>query len=189
MALAARALEDDLALLLELVERRIGIGQRHRAVLDGVGQGAHASVREQHALKRRRSSSSRCDGALVHLRVIGERPERLLLQRRHASVQLVSTERVRPARPGIDIVGSGEGHVVDRRHGSPDVHERLCRTARLVAGSISLMFGGSGKVILTRPFCRRLLKSLALSPFVRKSSASIGRNSGSSASGCRSRRN
>ena len=55
----------------------------------------------------------------------------------------------------------------------------------LVAGSISRMFGGSGKMILTRPFWRRLLKSLACSPLVRKSSASIGRNSGSSASGFR----
>ena len=59
---------------------------------------------------------------------------------------------------------------------------------RLVAGSMSLMFGGSGNVILTRPFWRRLLKSLALSPLVRKSSASIGRNSGSSAFGFRRRR-
>ena len=53
MALAAGALEDDLALLLELVERRIGIRQRCRAVSDGVGQGAHTVIREQHALKRR----------------------------------------------------------------------------------------------------------------------------------------
>ena len=30
----------------------------------------------------------------------------------------------------------------------------------LVAGSTSLMFGGSGKTILTRPFWRRLLKSV-----------------------------
>ena len=41
---------------------------------------------------------------------------------------------------------------------------------------------GSAKVILTRPFSRRLLKSLALSPLVRKSSASMGRKSGSTAS-------
>ena len=57
-----------------------------------------------------------------------------------------------------------------------------------VAGSTSLIFDGSGRVILIRPFWRRLLKSLALSPSVRKSSASIGRNSGSSASGFQRRR-
>jgi 6-phosphogluconate dehydrogenase len=51
-----------------------------------------------------------------------------------------------------------------------------------------LMVGGSESVILTRPFWRRLLKSTAVSPLVRKSSASIGRNSGSSASGFQRRR-
>ena len=44
----------------------------------------------------------------------------------------------------------------------------------LVDRSISLMAGGSESVILTRPFWRRLLKSPALSPLVRKSSASTG---------------
>ena len=42
---------------------------------------------------------------------------------------------------------------------------------------------GSGSVTLTSPFSRRLLKSLASAPLVRKSSASIGRNSGSWARG------
>ena len=58
----------------------------------------------------------------------------------------------------------------------------------LVAGSMSRIDGGSGSAILTRPFCRRLLKSPAASPLVRKSSASMGRNSGSSASGFQRRR-
>jgi hypothetical protein len=57
-----------------------------------------------------------------------------------------------------------------------------------VAGSISRMFGGSGNVIRIRPFWRRLRKSLAATPFVRKSSASIGRKSGSSAWGSNWRR-
>ena len=58
-----------------------------------------------------------------------------------------------------------------------------------MTGSTSLMFGGSGSVTLTRPFWRRLLKSPALSPLTRKSSASIGRNNGSSAFGSPRRRN
>jgi hypothetical protein len=50
----------------------------------------------------------------------------------------------------------------------------------LVVGSISLTFGGSEKVILTRPFWRRLPKSVAL-PFVE--AASMGERA-SSAFGC-----
>ena len=39
--------------LFERVEPAIGIRQRRRALSDGVGQRAHAMVREQHPLKRR----------------------------------------------------------------------------------------------------------------------------------------
>src|SRR5437588_3982285 len=48
---------------------------------------------------------------------------------------------------------------------------------------VSLTFGGRGIVTRTSPFSRRFEKSLALSPFTRKSSASTGRKSGSSAFG------
>ncbi len=50
-----------------------------------------------------------------------------------------------------------------------------------VAGSMRLTFTGNGIVTRTRPFSTRFEKSLAFSPFTRKSSASIGRNNGSSA--------
>ena len=39
---------------------------------------------------------------------------------------------------------------------------------------MSITFGGNGMVTRTRPFSGRLLKSLAFSPLMRKSSASIG---------------
>ncbi len=55
-------------------------------------------------------------------------------------------------------------------------------------GSISLTLDGSGMTTRISPFCLRLLKSFACTPLVRKSSASIGRNSGSSARGFHSRR-
>ena len=50
-----------------------------------------------------------------------------------------------------------------------------------VAGSISLTLGGNGIVTRTSPFSTRFEKSVALSPLTRKSSASTGRKSGSSA--------
>ena len=46
---------------------------------------------------------------------------------------------------------------------------------------MSLTFSGNGIVTRTSPFSTRFEKSLALSPFTRKSSASTGRKSGSSA--------
>jgi hypothetical protein len=52
-----------------------------------------------------------------------------------------------------------------------------------VAGSMSLTFSGKGIVTRTSPFSTRFEKSLAFSPFTRKSSASTGRKSGSSAFG------
>ena len=59
---------------------------------------------------------------------------------------------------------------------------------KLVDGSISLTFDGSGMSTRIRPFSRRLLKSFAACPLSRKSSASMDRNSGSSAAGFDSRR-
>ena len=56
-----------------------------------------------------------------------------------------------------------------------------------MAGSMSLTFRGKGIVTRTSPFSTRFEKSLAASPFTRKSSASTGRNSGSSAFGLRTR--
>ena len=46
---------------------------------------------------------------------------------------------------------------------------------------MSLTFAGKGIVTRTSPFSIRFEKSFALSPFTRKSSASTGRKSGSSA--------
>ena len=46
--------------------------------------------------------------------------------------------------------------------------------------SSSLTLAGSGSVTRTSPSCVRLLKSRAAAPWVRKSSASMARNSGSS---------
>ena len=51
--------------------------------------------------------------------------ERLLLQRRPASVQLVATGVIRATGPSNARVRAGEGHIVDRRHAPPHVHERL----------------------------------------------------------------
>ena len=50
-----------------------------------------------------------------------------------------------------------------------------------VTGSSSLTFGGNGSVTRTSPLSTRLEKSLAFSPFTRKSSASTGLKSASSA--------
>lgn len=127
VALAASALEHDFAFLLERVEPRIRIRQRSRALSDGVGHGANTMVREQHPLKRRQIVEQLLRGRVLNPRVIGERTERLLLERREPAVQLISTELVRAAWPRIDIVRSREGHVVHRRHAPPHVHERLGR--------------------------------------------------------------
>ncbi|HEX6315701.1 MAG TPA: hypothetical protein VFZ73_12615 [Gemmatimonadaceae bacterium] len=57
-----------------------------------------------------------------------QRAERLLLQRRHAGIELVSTGVVRASRPRVDPVRSRELHVIDGRNGAPDVDRRLGRS-------------------------------------------------------------
>ena len=52
VALATGAVEHPFALLLEVREPRIGIGQRCGAVSHGVGQGANSMIGEEHPLKR-----------------------------------------------------------------------------------------------------------------------------------------
>ena len=108
MALRAGAFEHGLPLLFELVERRIGIGQRYRAQPDSVGERANAVIRKQHTLKGSQIVEQLLRWDLLNLRVIGERAERLFLKRRHAGVQLVPAGVVRTARPGIDSVGACE---------------------------------------------------------------------------------
>jgi hypothetical protein len=127
VALRAGALEDDFALLLDGGERWIRIRQRCRPLPDRIRQLADTVIREEHALKGRQVVEEllRCD--VPNLRMIGQRTERLLLKGPHTCVQLVSTEEVRTACPGIRAVWSGEGDVVDRRHHPPDVHERFGR--------------------------------------------------------------
>jgi hypothetical protein len=126
-AVAVRAGPDehDLALLLLRRQRRVGIGERRRARVDGLGQRAHALVREQHALERVQVVQELLGRRVRHLRVVEERAQALLLQRRHARVQLVSTGPVGVARPRVLAVGAGQLDVVDRRHRAPDVCERL----------------------------------------------------------------
>ena len=70
MALRAGALEDRLALLLELVERKVGIGE-HRCPGDqGVGQRADARVRELHELEGREIVEHLLRRGTLHLRVV-----------------------------------------------------------------------------------------------------------------------
>ena len=55
-------------------------------------------VREQHALKGGEVVEELLRRQALDLRVIDQRPERLLLQRRHSGIQLVSSGVVRASR-------------------------------------------------------------------------------------------
>ena len=143
--MSAGAHEHHLALLLELVQRRIRVRQRQRAFPDRVGERANAVIREQQTLKRRQIVEEPLRRRVLNLRVIGERAQCLLLKRPHTGIELVSTEVVRRAWPwGVETIGSRESDVVDCRHGAPHVHERLVRQ-------------GAGHRI-DEPHCRRQRK-------------------------------
>ena len=129
VALGAGADEHALALLFELVQRAIGIRQRRVARADRVRKRANPMVREQHALKGREIVQELLRRQALDLRMIDQRAERLLLQRRHAGIELVSTGVVRASGPRVDAVRSCELHVVDGRNRAPDVDERLARWA------------------------------------------------------------
>ena len=119
--------------------------------------------------------------------MIDEGASRLILQCRHPRVQLVPASLVRPAEPQDAVIRAREGDVVDGRHAPPHVDERLDR--------------GHVRVRIDEPDIRRKRECNPHEPvlaqiaevaggvaLVRKSSASIGRNSGSSASGWNRRR-
>ena len=97
------------------------------SLADRVRQGANTVVRKQHPLKRGQIVEQPLRRRVLNLSVIGERTERLLLERRDTAVELISTEDVRAAWPRIDTVRSGEGDVVHRRHAPPHIYERLGR--------------------------------------------------------------
>ena len=84
-------------------------------------------VGEQHALKGREIVEELLRRQALDLRMIDQRAERLLLQRRHAGIELVSTGVVRASGPRVDAVRSRELHVIDGRNRAPDVDERLGR--------------------------------------------------------------
>src|SRR6267142_4127793 len=80
-----------------------------------------------------------------------------------------------PSGPVIAMLGIG----ITARHRSTKVSS----VTAPVTGSTSLTFKGKGIVTRISPFFTRFVKSVALFPFTRKSSASTGRKSGSSAFG------
>ena len=135
VALGAGALEHDLALRFELVERGIGIRQRCRPRADGVRERANTGVREQHTLKRGEIVEKPCRDNAQSLRVILERPERLLLKRGDAAIQLVSAKLVGAAEPGTGVVGAREPDIIDGRDHPPDVGDPF-RQRRLVGRGI-----------------------------------------------------
>jgi len=126
VALRAGALEHDLAALFQFVQRRICVGQ-WRSGGSGLRQLAHPGVREQHLLKRRKVVEQPLRRRVLDLRVIDQCAERLILERCHPSVQLISAGLVRTPRPGIDSVWSRQLHVIDARYRAPDVRDRLAR--------------------------------------------------------------
>ena len=188
VTLRARPDEYRFALLFERGERRVGIGQRRDAPAIALASARHAGTAEQGQLERGEVVQRRLGGASSDLGVVDEGPERLILERRDARVQLVSAPGVRPASDEDVAIGSRQRDVVDGGNGAPDIHE--CFGGRLVGRGVDeLDVGRQRQVIRIRPFLRRVVKSEALAPWMRKSSASIGRNSGSSAFGSNCRRN
>jgi hypothetical protein len=127
VALGARPVEDDFALRLERVQRRIRIGQRRGAGPDRIRERAHAAVGEQHPLERRDVVEEPLRRRVLDLGMIRQRAQRLVLKRRHAGIELESAEGVRQARPRVGIAGPGQRDVVDTGYAAPDVHERLAR--------------------------------------------------------------
>ena len=80
-------------------------GRAGQSGADRVGHVAHAMVREQHPLKRRQVVEQPLRRRGLDLRVIDQRPQRLILQRCEPAVQLISTGLVGIARPGVDSSG------------------------------------------------------------------------------------
>jgi hypothetical protein len=119
--------------------------------------------------------------------VVEECGLRLLLERCDACVQLVSAPGIRPATKTWPSGPVSATLLTDgtARQMSTDVSA----DGAFVAGSMSLTLGGSGRTIRISPFLRRVVKSEAFAPWIRKSSASMGRNSGSSALGSNRSRN
>ena len=108
-------------------EPAIGIRQRHGALTHRVRQGANTFVGEQHALERRQIVEQPLRRRLKDLRVIGQRRQRLLLERRESCVQLIATGVVRSARPQDAVVRAGERDIVHGGNASPHVDFRLRR--------------------------------------------------------------
>lgn len=59
--------------------------------------------------------------------MVAQCAERLILQRALAGIELESTARIRPSRPGRRAARTRQFHIVDRGHGAPDIHRSLRR--------------------------------------------------------------
>jgi hypothetical protein len=125
VTLRARAVEDDLPLLLERVERRIGIRQRRGAGRDRVGEGANPLVREQRPLKGGQVVKDPRRRRTLDLRVVGQRAERLRLERPRPGVELITTKGIGVARPVVLGRRTAQRNVVHARDHPPHVHELL----------------------------------------------------------------
>ena len=125
MALCARPEEYRLTLLFERSEGRIGVGQRCDARGDGVGERRHTGAAEQGQLERGEVVQRPLGGRLLHLGVVDEGRQRLILKCADTGVQLVTAAGVRPARHEDVTIGSGQRDVVDGGNGAPDVDERF----------------------------------------------------------------
>jgi hypothetical protein len=73
VAVGARAHEHDLALLLQRGERRVQIRQGRDARVDGLGERAHAAVREQHPLEGVLATSTGSSASNVMVTIRGWR--------------------------------------------------------------------------------------------------------------------
>ena len=98
MALRAGAVEDHLAMLLKLIQFRIGIRETRRACADRLGQLFDAGRGEERLLKSRQVVEHALRRLERNLRVREERAAGLLLERPEACVVLVAALPVRPIR-------------------------------------------------------------------------------------------
>src|SRR5262249_9652548 len=98
VALGAGAVEDHLALLLELIEFGVGVREGRRACADGLGQQLDPGRGEEGLLKSCQVVEHALGRLDRNLRVREERAACLLLERAEARVVLVAALSVRPVR-------------------------------------------------------------------------------------------
>ena len=134
MTLGAGAREHHFALCLEFSEWRINVRQGSLSISHRIGQHANPGRGEKNILKCGEIVEHLLWRRRLNLRVSHECPERLLLQIRLASIELISAGGIGTARPGNRAVGPGQFHVENTRHGAPYIDRGLGR--RRVGGRI-----------------------------------------------------